>query len=63
MDQGVELFWSGPCLHTVADCQILRDCDPGLSLDAEANAESAKAEPIDTTDFAEGHDYSPLNEF
>lgn len=41
----------------------LRDSNPRLPLDAERNTESAEAEPVDTTDFAEGHGYSPLNEF
>lgn len=49
------LFWSRLRLHTIADCQKLRHCDPGFPLDTEANAESAEAEPVDASDFAEGH--------
>lgn len=52
-----------PRLHAVANRQIISDGYPGFPLDAEANADSANRQPIDTTDFAEGHGYSPLNEF
>ena len=45
------------------DGEKLRNCDPGFPLDAERDAESADGKPVNTTDFAEGHDYSPLNEF
>lgn len=30
----------------------LRHCDPCLPLDAEGNAKSAEAEPVDASDFA-----------
>ena len=30
----------------------LRDCDSGLPLDAERNANAAEAEPVDASDFA-----------
>ena len=33
----------------------LRHCDPGFPLDAEGNAKSAEAEPVDASDFAKGH--------
>ena len=33
-------------------CEKLRHCDPGLPLDAEGDAKSAEAEPVDASDFA-----------
>ena len=33
----------------------LRHCDPSLPLDAEGNAKSAEAKPVDASDFANGH--------
>ena len=59
MDQGMGLFWSRLRLHTIADRQKLRDCNPGFPLDAEGNAKSAEAEPVDASDFAKGHGFAP----